>query len=143
MKNNNKGFTIIEAVIAMLLVAIITGGVFAALMAARRAIIEPSYKEEMAFAAEGVLNELKTNVDASTADGHGSGVGDDPCGNSGPLTWGGHSVNCKLPEACPDGSGPSTIFYDVHEMPLKDTLDGGEVRLPRVYIEVICERGTL
>ena len=53
---NKKGYTIVEGIIAMLLVAIMVGGIFTALMASRRAIIEPSYREEMLYTVESLSN---------------------------------------------------------------------------------------
>ena len=139
MKNNKKGFTIIESVIAMLLVAVITGGVFSALMAARRAIIEPSYKEDMAFAAEGVLNELKANVSS------GGSTGTDPCGGGGPLSQNTHTINCErtLPEACKKSG--SSITYKIDSVAMPDDLPGTSftMGLLRTYIKVDCKLDTL
>jgi Tfp pilus assembly protein PilV len=142
MKKHNKGFTIIEAVIAMLLVAVITGGVFTALMAARRAIIEPSYKEDMAFAAEGVLNELKTNVSFSNS----KGVGNDPCNTSSPLSLTTHRIDCRLPAACnTDGSQMAyTVNNNTYTVVKDDLISGAsQVALPYVSINITCNRDAL
>ena len=139
MLKNKKGFTIIESVIAMLLVAIIVGGVFAALMAARRALIEPSYKEDMVYAAETVNNWLKTNV--SGIEGMEDGAGNGPCNNnSSPLSAGAHTCNNRLPEACRDGS---SLTYTVLNFPVPDDLGPHELILKRVIFNVDCRRDNL
>ena len=47
---NKKGFTLAEALVAMLLVAIMAAGVIVALMSTKRAIVAPTNREEMLFA---------------------------------------------------------------------------------------------
>ena len=46
---NNKGYTIMEAVIAMFLVVVMVGAVFSALMSSRRAIVSSSEREEVLY----------------------------------------------------------------------------------------------
>ena len=62
--NNNKGYTIMEAVIAMFLVVVMVGAVFSALMSSRRAISASSEKEEVLYglqSAYGMLKECRSN----------------------------------------------------------------------------------
>ncbi len=60
----NKGYTIMEAVIAMFLVLVMVGAVFSALMAGRRAIATSSEKEEVFYtlqSAYGMLKDCREN----------------------------------------------------------------------------------
>ncbi len=60
----NKGYTIMEAVIAMFLVLVMVGAVFSALMAGRRAISTSSEKEEVFYtlqSAYGMLKDCRAN----------------------------------------------------------------------------------
>ena len=62
--SNKKGSTIMEAVIAMFLVVVMVGAVFAALMSSRRAIVASSEKEEILYglqSAYGMLKECRSN----------------------------------------------------------------------------------
>lgn len=141
MIKNKKGFTIIESVVAMLLVAIVVGGVFAALMAARRGITEPGYKEDMVYAVESVNNLLKLNVSGAAA--NGAGVG--PCTiASNALSSGEKSVACMIPQ---DACGPgSTFTYTVaDDYVIEDTYNNhlNDFTLKRVIVSLNCRRDTL
>jgi prepilin-type N-terminal cleavage/methylation domain-containing protein len=119
---NKKGFTIIESVVAMLLVAVIVGGVFTALMASRRAIIEPGNKESMAFAMDSVYERLKTNirVESGTND-IDNGVGSGPCSVTNPLSTGtGKDVSCLLPDVCAQDATAS-FKYDISAVTVNDS----------------------
>ena len=61
---NNKGYTIMEAVIAMFLVVVMVGAVFSAVMSGRRAIATSSEREEMFYtlqSAYGMLKDCRAN----------------------------------------------------------------------------------
>lgn len=63
---NNKGYTIMEAVIAMFLVVVMVGAVFSALMSGRRAITTSSEKEEIFYSLQstyGMLKDCRSNPD--------------------------------------------------------------------------------
>lgn len=63
----NKGYTIMEAVIAMFLVVVMVGAVFSAVMAGRRAIATSSEREEMFYtlnSAYGMLKDCRANPNA-------------------------------------------------------------------------------
>ena len=143
MIKNKKGFTIIESVVAMLLVAIVVGGVFAALMAARRGITEPGYKEDMVYAVESVNNLLKLNVSGAAA----NGAGDGPCSvGSNPLSSGsGKNADCMIPQdACGPGSELSYTVVDDHQ--INDQFGNASVydfTLKRVIVSLDCRRDTL
>ena len=55
----NKGYTIMEAVIAMFLLVVMVGAVFSALMSGRRAIITSSEMEEVFYSLNSVYGMLK------------------------------------------------------------------------------------
>ena len=62
---SNKGYTIMEAVIAMFLVVVMVGAVFSALMAGRRAIVSSSEREEIFYSlnsAYGMLKDCRSNT---------------------------------------------------------------------------------
>ena len=61
---NKKGYTIMEAVIAMFLVVVMVGAVFSALMSSRRAIVSSSEKEEILYSinsAYALLKDCRSN----------------------------------------------------------------------------------
>ena len=57
---NKKGFTLAEALIAMLLVAVMAAGIITALMATKRSIVAPSNREEMILAIERASSLIRT-----------------------------------------------------------------------------------
>ena len=60
----NKGYTIMEAVIAMFLVVVMVGAVFSAMMSSRRAIVTSSEREELFYSlnsAYGMLKDCRSN----------------------------------------------------------------------------------
>lgn len=59
-KTNNKGFTLAEALISMLLVAIMAAGIITALMSTKRAISAPSNREDLVFTMEAINSRLQT-----------------------------------------------------------------------------------
>lgn len=66
----NKGYTIMEAVIAMFLVVVMVGAVFSALMSSRRAIITSSEREEVFYSlksAYGILKDCRSNNNCQLA----------------------------------------------------------------------------
>lgn len=59
-KTNNKGFTLAEALISMLLVAIMAAGIITALMSTKRAISAPSNREDLVFTIDAINSRLQT-----------------------------------------------------------------------------------
>ena len=55
----NKGYTIMEAVIAMFLVLVMVGAVFSALMSGRRAITASSEREEVLYSLQSAYTMFK------------------------------------------------------------------------------------
>lgn len=68
-KIENKGFTLAEALVAMLLVAVMAAGIITALMSTKRAIIAPSNKEDMIFAIEKAASLLQMADEDDTVSG--------------------------------------------------------------------------
>lgn len=64
-KTNNKGFTLAEALISMLLVAIMAAGIITALMSTKRAISAPSNREDLVFTIEAINSRLQTATTSS------------------------------------------------------------------------------
>lgn len=56
---NNKGYTIMEAVVAMFLVVVMVGAVFSALMSGRRAIVTSLEREEVLYSVQSAYGMLK------------------------------------------------------------------------------------
>ncbi len=126
---NHKGYTIVEGIIAMLLVAIMVGGIFSALMASRRAIIEPSLKEEMVYAMEGVLNRLKGLTDTD-------GIANVCDGITNPLDCDStEGCNCdeKLPAGCKGETGLDKDKYFRYFITTQTVSDAGNKVQPQVY----------
>ncbi|MGB2579081.1 hypothetical protein AAIR98_001000 [Elusimicrobium simillimum] len=59
---NKKGLTIAEAVISMMLLAIVTMGIYGVIMTSVRSAKKPEMREDMAFAIEQVTARLKSNI---------------------------------------------------------------------------------
>ncbi len=129
---NKKGYTIVEGIIAMLLVAIMVGGIFTALMASRRAIIEPSYREEMLYTVESLSNQLKNYVDAE-------GIGDSLCGSTTPLSNGEHDCTSMLPDVCrTDGDYNSSLTYNVEGITAQDSTGAFSPTVNQIKINIVC-----
>ena len=126
-KIKDKGFTLAEALIAMLLVAVLAAGVITALMSTKRAITMPSNKEDMVFAVETLNTYLQT---ATTSTGLicplGSGSSssfshalDETPGcmnaidNNNGFLAACHNVNCLLPRSCTTNTTDSYFVYNV------------------------------
>ncbi|MBR1981021.1 hypothetical protein [Candidatus Proelusimicrobium excrementi] len=129
---NKKGYTIVEGIIAMLLVAIMVGGIFTALMASRRAIIEPSYREEMLYAVESLSNQLKNYVDAE-------GAVASLCGSTTPLENGDHDCSSMLPDVCrTDGGYNSSLTYNVSGLSVTGGTGGFSPTVNQIKINIVC-----
>ena len=135
---NNKGFTLAEALIAMLLVAIMAAGVIVALMSTKRAITYPSHKEDMVFAVEKANSLLKNGVS-----------GNDLCDLTAPFaltpnctgainTTNCHNISCLLPTACSTSQGDYFV-YSVSRYDSEDTNDTKNA----INFYIKCEGQTL
>ena len=143
---NKKGFTLVEAVVAMFLVAVIVGGVFTALMAARRAVVESTGKEDMVYFSTSVIDHLKTNISATLANGAGAG----PCNISSPLSsvGGAKDLTCLSTTAfdCSSASASYTVTdlaAITDPYPTPSGTPAQSFTLKRVFVNVNCQRNNL
>jgi len=135
---NHKGYTIVEGIIAMLLVAIMVGGIFSALMASRRAIIEPTLKEEMMYSMEGVLNRLKGLTDSN-------GIANVCANVSNPLDCDAtEGCNCddKLPVDCKGTAGypagDKYLRYFIQPKTISDSSNKVSSTVYTVTVKIKC-----
>ena len=123
-KITNKGFTLAEALVAMLLVAVIAAGIISALMSTKRAIIAPSNKEDMIFAVERASSLLQM-ADADTAEicndsAETKALDETPSCNTA-TGENCHNLNCLRPATC---RGNSDFFvYNVSQYDPTDPAD--------------------
>ena len=130
---NKKGYTIVEGIIAMLLVAIMVGAIFSALMASRRAIVEPSYREEMMYTFESLANSIKNYVDTNGGDLESL------CGSTTPLSNGEHDCSELLPDVCKSGEGyNSSLTYTVSGLTASDNTGAYTPAVNQVKINIVC-----
>lgn len=118
-KINNKGFTLAEALVAMLLVAVMAAGIITALMSTKRAIIAPSHKEDMIYAIEKAASLLQmadetdsvSNIFGCNTDtGLALALTPNCNKNTGENC---HNINCLKPFSC---QAPNDFFgYDVSQ----------------------------
>ena len=110
---NKKGFTLAEALIAMLLVAVMAAGIITALMATKRSIVAPSNREEMIFAIEEATSVLQGG-------GTICGISEDDrlaltpnCNLDAPNALDCHDIYCLRPRSC---TAANDVFvYSVSE----------------------------
>lgn len=136
---NKKGVTLLEGLIALLLLALVATGTFGVLLSTSRKSSEPDIREEMALAIERAQQMLQVYVtshdDTASADDVGDDIG---CGyaytlssglckndSSGgvfkyPLSSGHHNIDCLLPPICDRNN--SEFYYQV------STVSDGAVR---------------
>jgi len=125
---DKKGVTLLESLIALLLLAIVATGSFAVLLSTSRKSLGPDIREEMALAIEKASDLLQgavmswdtTNVAGYTNFNQGP-CGDDPTPFS---TSGEHSITCLLPPICDRNPNRSHFFYkvDVKTSPAEEKL---------------------
>ena len=109
-KINNKGFTLAEALVAMILIAVMAAGIITALMSTKRAITMPSNKEDIYLAIETSKSFLQSAATTATIcdndnDNFGSALELTPdcttaVANNGSITEKCHNLACKAPPAC-------------------------------------------
>ncbi len=103
-KINNKGFTLAEALVAMLLVAIMAAGIIVALMSTKRAIIAPTNREEMLLAIEEVSSILQGATETTPAlcgqTGYALDVTTGCAQNDASARANCHNIACKRPSSC-------------------------------------------
>ncbi len=144
---NKKGFTLLESLMSMLIVAIIAGGVFATLMSARRAISQPTYREDMLFALESAKDMFQNFAVNNVADNSTSWLVKDIaeerfCGNSISTLISGNDVNinCLLPETC----GIDNSSFTLRVLRKYDSSHNPPTNSPyEVFFRIVCNGETL
>ncbi len=116
---NNKGVTLLEGLIALMLLAVVATGTFGVLLSTSRKTAQPDIREEMALAVDRAAQMLQVYtvpdsasaaITGSTLYQHGlCGYQDetDPVATGNP-----HYINCLLPPMC-DTSNGSSFSYTV------------------------------
>ncbi|MDR0952612.1 MAG: type II secretion system GspH family protein [Elusimicrobiota bacterium] len=144
MIKNIKGFTLIESLISMLLIAIMVAAIFSAVMAARRALIQPSQREEMALAIESASDLLKYYMNTDSAQAPSSDIVQAFCnisnGTVALSTGVTHDIACLLPLVCDPNL--STFTYTISEttVPINETETTGMLA---VQFNINCNGETL
>ncbi len=103
MIKNNKGFTIAEGLVAMVLLAIVTVGIFSAVLSSVRATKAPDVKEDLAFAVSAANAQIKRAWGNA-----GSAQNTLICGSV--FNANGGDLSCFLPTSCSIQAG-STMTY--------------------------------
>ena len=133
-KINNKGFTLAEALVAMILIAVMAAGIITALMSTKRAITMPSNKEDIYLAIEtskSFLQSATTTATICNNDTFESALQETPdcataiANNSSisSITAKCHDLACKAPPAC-QGNGD----YFVYSVLNYDNLNANETK---------------
>ncbi len=123
---SKAGVTLLEGVIALGLLALITAGAFAVLLASSRQATQPDIREEMSLAVEKAHDQLKILALYGNSDLANSAKGYLPSslyadGNAGlctkesaPLSSGNHDIGCLLPPIC--DANTSSFTYKVENI---------------------------
>ena len=107
-KINNKGFTLAEALVAMILIAVMAAGIITALMSTKRAITMPSNKEDIYLAIEtskSFLQSATTTATICNNDTFESALQETPdcataIANNSSITEKCHDLICNAPPSC-------------------------------------------
>lgn len=121
MIKNKKGFTIIEALMAITILTLIVTAIFAVLTSSMRSVKQPTIREDSILAVEKASNLLKIYVDkdvygtssyAEVPSAYQNGLcHDDGITDTDPMGIGSHNIFCLLPDICRDED--STFTYTV------------------------------
>lgn len=135
-KINKRGFTLAEALVAMLLVAIMAAGIITALMATKRAIIAPSNREEMIMAVERASTLLQHGTlpqACGTADADKLTLTPDCTLGTGDNC---HNINCLRPRSCQNAG--DFFVYSVNSVN-----NGGEQGDIMITFKIQCAGQTI
>ena len=120
---SKKGVTLLEGLIALMLLALVASASFAVLLSASRKSGGPDIREEMALAVERATKLLQAHVFAATPSDYND-YQNGLCGGeaSSTLSTGTHNINCMLPPICDRNNG-SSFSYTVSTVALKERTD--------------------
>lgn len=138
-KINKKGFTLAEALIAMVLVAIMAAGIITALMATKRSMVSPSNREDMMFAIERASSLLQSGQAMCGITGDDRLAPTPNCSLDNPNNLDCHNINCLMPRICDTNNGDYFV-YSVREMP-SSNIDTQNKRF--VNFKIRCEGQTI
>ena len=146
---NKKGVTLLEGLIALLLLAMVATGAFAVLLSTSRKSTAPDLQEEMALAIEHASRELQLRyqpggTESDLPEQLQGGV----CGNdTDPFSASDqHYINCALPSIC-DGQ-TSSFYYTVEAKDVNTRLKGVDIGMtfdttPNIAFYITCNGFTL
>lgn len=100
--HNKKGVSLLEGLIALLLLALIATGTFGVLLSTSRRSTQPDIREEMVLAVERAMDKLQVYVYPNSY-AYGSlpyDVKGGLCGDYNPLGDNTHNIECMLPPIC-------------------------------------------
>ncbi|WP_428898393.1 prepilin-type N-terminal cleavage/methylation domain-containing protein [Parelusimicrobium proximum] len=136
-----KGFTIVEGIVAILLLAIVTAGVYGVILSTVRANIVPDIKEDSAYQIEAVTAALKLLMTGAPSDFDAAKevmpcifVGKTSTNPADYLTVGVHDIPWCMPLECLDDT---TFKYIVYQDVGADPTGNG---LKRIALELDCKR---
>ena len=118
---NKKGVTLLEGLIALLLLALVAAGTFAVLLSAARKSMGPDIREEMALAIEKASDLLQgyvyvnsDTISGGTGNRFAKGLCDPTIVDAAPLsTTGSHDIKCLLPPICDRSNSSFTYTISV------------------------------
>lgn len=101
---NKKGVTLLESLIALMLLAIVATGTFGVLLSVTRTSATPDIREEMTMAIEKADEKLHAAYADYLAGNDMQGLCYDPSipssVDNNPWVGTGHNLNCLLPDIC-------------------------------------------
>ena len=141
MLKNKQGFTLVEALIAMLLVAIMAAGIITALMATKRSIIAPSNREEMIMAIETAsifVEQHNQDICTIPVEDILTPTSTETCDLANNDISGCHNIDCLRPASCQRNG--DKFVYSVEEL---TTGEGSEPNQVVVNFRINCEGQTI
>ena len=97
---SKKGVTLLEGLIALMLLGLVATGTFAVLLSTSRKASQPDIREELTLAVDGAMQMLQTYTSGNSwSSPFDHGLCNDPEENA-PTATGTHYVNCLLPPIC-------------------------------------------
>lgn len=129
---NKKGVTLLESLIALMLLAIVATGTFGVLLSVTRTSATPDIREEMTMAIEKADEKLHAAyADHLAGDDSMKGLCYDPSipssVDNNPWVGTGHNLNCLLPDICDMAHSGFSYSIKTNVEPFGSvTSDGGD-----------------
>ena len=146
---SKKGVTLLEGLIALLLLAMVATGAFAVLLSTSRKSGKPDLEEEMVLAIEHASRELQLRYQLGGEEDLPEQLQEGLCGDdSNPFgTSGSHDIGCALPSICDTLN--SSFSYTVEGKSVDSRLKGSDVGIsysnqtPQITFHITCNGFTL